>query len=78
MTRKVTGKIEHLSRDRLCLLLGGAQEAVQIAAEVLKRRAQEFGARTMKMTQTADRPAPGFDITAAYRAAKVIESVRPE
>jgi hypothetical protein len=73
----VSGRIEHLSRGRLCVLLGGAREAMQIAAEVFRRKALELGARTMKITRTADEPAPGFDITAAYRAAKVIESARP-
>jgi hypothetical protein len=61
-----SGRVEHLSRDRVVLTIGGTEQAVKTALRLFKLRGSDFGASNVKAAPAREKPAPGFDASAAF------------
>ena len=61
-----SGRIEGVSRGQALFTLGGTERAVETALQVFKLRGSDFGASGVKIAQTQEKPALGFDASAAF------------
>ena len=61
-----SGRIDRLSRERALLTIGGTREAVQLALQIFKLKGPDFGASNVKIAQSQESVAPGFDVSAAF------------
>jgi hypothetical protein len=61
-----SGRIEHLSRERIILIVGGTQQAVQTAVQIFKRKGADFGASGVTVSDSRNKPVPGFDASAGF------------
>lgn len=61
-----SGRVEAVSRGQVLFTLGGTERAVETALQVFKLRGSDFGASGVKIAQTQEMPALGFDASAAF------------
>jgi hypothetical protein len=73
-----SGRVEHLTRDRLVLTIGGTRQAVQAALQFFKLRGSDFGATDVRFRPAQDKPAPGFDASGLFAGVRVTESAHPD
>jgi hypothetical protein len=65
-TAMASGRVEGVSRGQVLFTLGGTDRVVDTVLQVFKLRGSDFGVKGMKIAQTNERPAPGFDATAVF------------
>ena len=61
-----SGRVEGVSRGQVLFTIGGTERAVETALQVFKLRGSDFGVSGVKIAQTQEKPAPGFDASAAF------------
>jgi hypothetical protein len=65
-TAMASGRVEGVSRGQLLFTLGGDERVVETALQVFKLKGSDFGVSGVKIAQTHERPAPGFDASAVF------------
>jgi hypothetical protein len=61
-----SGWVEGVSRGQLLFTVGGTEPIVETVLQVFKLRGSKFGVSGMKIAQTRERPAAGFDASAVF------------
>jgi hypothetical protein len=72
-----SGRVEHVSRDRAVLTIGGTHQAVQTALQIFKRNGAQFGATGVKVAPAQEKLAPGFEMSAMFAGMQPIQSAHP-
>lgn len=65
-TAMASGRVEGVSRGQVLFTLGGTERDLETALQVFKLKGSDFGVSGVKIAQTHERPAPGFDASAAF------------
>jgi len=65
-TAMASGCVEGASRGQILFTLGGTDHIVDTVLQVFKRKGSDFGVNGVKIAQTHERPAPGFDASAIF------------
>jgi hypothetical protein len=61
-----SGRIEHWSRERMVLTVGGPRRAITSALHILKQNGRDIGATRIAVQQSVDKPSPGFDASVVF------------